>query len=798
MKHVWLIYLIPLFLSAGINDFSLSQRHEKYYQKALEFYQLQASDEAFEQISRIGDLRHHTEYQILHIKILYDLMKWEEILSIIDNSSKAFIEENLTEFFYFYFQSCIKLGQEAQMTEFLENYEYLFRKHDGVYFRRILLSLFINRNYDQIKPIIDIFPAAVITQKEYYLIIGAAEFYQEKYQKAQDFLEHSYKIGDAKTRILANEYLTALHFFVGNSPELPESFTFYNKQAKINLLTNYLQHNELDNAHIVAEQLRSDKYYAPFKTLINLRLGHNKTAEMYFRESDTTLVKYYPSLQLAAAEVNYHKKDFQKAVDYYKLYRESKNADIKYANYAIGYSFKGFYRYNNTAYYWLKNIETNSSLYDSLALHDLAELYNFTEHFRISWKYYKQLLTKYSDQGLSDRFHRNYLETLFEINYFDTMLPVYDRYNYLLDNYLRKKYLLALGNHNYSISDLTTAVRLYTEYLTLDNDPDISFRVEQINYTLGEYAEMEDYLLAFIAKNPTATRAKKTGIDLIKYYIGKNDVFSAETLLDTLLSANVDKTDTLRFWDGKVKTLKGNEPEAISIYSSLISASSDSLVVKDALNSLQTLLEDKSPRRYSEVISTIVDSMVYRKGYNDIMQTLAYLYEKSELYNQANQVYFTILDDSLMTDSVAVMNKIGLNLMYQENFEDADTLLSNFMLNSEKNPETMLLIATAKMGKNEIENAINVLLNIYFDFPEYGKRKEMMLTLADNFYANNQYLPAWYFYKKLNFEDDPRTNFIINQKTSELAEIVGEDSLLVKFPKNFESSLRVMRVIEDD
>ncbi|PID29006.1 MAG: hypothetical protein CSB55_02760 [Candidatus Cloacimonadota bacterium] len=795
MKYIYFFLFLPLFLLASEYDFSLSQLHEKYYEKAFTLYKQGEAESAFEEILKIGDFKQRPECRLLYLKIIYDLKRYKESVALINESSKEFIEQNLTDFFYFYFQSCRKSGDESSLSNFSEEYAYLFQKKGNINLRKILADLFTDGGYEITAEIIDIFPERVFTESEYALIVGAAEFYLKNYRKAKELLKFSCLNASNETGKTALEYLTAVNFYLGELPEFPDTFKFYNDKSKINLLVNYLKNDKLDYADKVAEELENNEYYYPLKALINLKRNQIKTALKHINKADTAVIKNHGCLLDVAAEINYKNKKYRNALAYYKLYAKSENADKNYANYAAAYSFNGFYRYNNTAYYWLKNLDEKHSFYDSLALKDLALLYNFTEHYRISAKYYRQFFKKYSGKNLSPEFCLNRLLTLFKLKYFDSMLPVLKEYSYLADDETLKKYLFALGNYNYSKGNFTVASELYADYLKLTNDPDISFRLERINYTLGKYEDTEDYLLAFTGKNYDSERGRKTGLDLIKYYIGKNDTENAEKLIDILARGKSETDDTLSFWRGKIQTLRGNEEQAVALYGKVISSSRDSVMVKDALNALRLLLEDKSPRQYSRVISSVIDSMSYRRSYNDILLTLADLYETSELYGQANEVYFNMLADSSFSDSTAIMNKIGVNLMYRGKFEEADTLLNRFVIERGKNPETMLLIAAADMGKNKISRAVNVLLDIYFSFPEYSKREEVILILADNLYGNGQFLPALYFYRKLNFENDPQTDFIVKTKISELTKIVDRESELFKFPLSFENSLKTMAEI---
>jgi len=77
------------------------------------------------------------------------------------------------------------------------------------------------------------------------------------------------------------------------------------------------------------------------------------------------------------------------------------------------------------------------------------------------------------------------------------------------------------------------------------------------------------------------------------------------------------------------------------------------------------------------------------------------------------------------------------------------------------------------------DEAINILLSIYYRYPDSPKRFEVIKNIVEQFIENQQSLFAWYFIKDYYQEASQTEKWTLDQYKDILAQVLKEDTLAV-------------------
>ena len=161
----------------------------------------------------------------------------------------------------------------------------------------------------------------------------------------------------------------------------------------------------------------------------------------------------------------------------------------------------------------------------------------------------------------------------------------------------------------------------------------------------------------------------------------------------------------------------------------------------------------KEETSYSiEVLSTILDSLSNKNLRKDLLFALADIYERNLLYNEANDVYQTILSDTLNVDTLNILMKIASNDIYLKEFTESRAILDTLLQNNSSQIDSLKILylkAFTYYKENNFDMANELFLNLYKNYPNHPERWNVIYFLSKTFLYKKQYLVAWYLLDEL-------------------------------------------------
>jgi len=455
-----------------------------------------------------------------------------------------------------------------------------------------------------------------------------------------------------------------------------------------------------------------------------LSLKHYKTAESYIEQVDSLELNSSTTSILAKAEIEYNLSKYEQAINSYKNYSKRKDADLDYANYAIGHSFYNFYRFNSTAWYWLKNLsQTEKTQWDSLAVIELAKLYTHTGHPKTAAMYFRRIRRKYASV-LNGQLLESYFENLLgrkkflflekELKHFDMEItdsnPVYS----------------ALAKFHYEQQNFENALHYYS-MLPLQQLSDRQIlRFEKCEYLLrGDFKE-EEFLSNFVARYPNNEFSGEIRNELMNYYFQLENYDKAIAISDSL-EENLPDNKLLKL---KALAQLKRTKVALNYAASVLIDSTNIPISDDVLSEIEQLLLSTGIKETSNYFESIIDSLNNNVIHNKLILSLANLYEQKHLYSEANRIYESILADSSFTEPEIPLFKMISNLESENRYHNAITIISHKYAMLSRRGQIKALEKVYQLSILKRERDILPLLTLFYSFPEYERRNWLLTELA--------------------------------------------------------------------
>ncbi len=277
--------------------------------------------------------------------------------------------------------------------------------------------------------------------------------------------------------------------------------------------------------------------------------------------------------------------------------------------------------------------------------------------------------------------------------------------------------------------------------------------------------------------------------DLIKFYIREGNL---ENALSVINNAKIDSTfkDSLAFFKAIVYQKTGKLEPALKIFSHIVINSQDTSLVKLSEKEIFSALNKLDTSYSIEFISGILDSLTAKNIRKDFLFSLADIYERNLLYSEANDVYQTILTDTIKTDTIKILMKIALNDIYLKEFEHSRSLLDSILIHNPEADSANIFYykALTYFKEKDYNTAQKILLDLYRKYPNHHEKWSIIYYLAKTFQFKKQYLMAWYLLDKLYKESSESQKFklydeIKNLKNDFLKEATATDQFRYFIPK---------------
>ncbi len=740
----------------------------------------------------IGDCESDDPHHILlRLDVLYRLGRYEEYIRTVQEQSRAFQETWFPRYIYWYLQSSFILHYRLdEVKKSFREFDRLRTLKQMAELKQIFISLFLNGNFEQVSNLLDMMPEGLFTFDEKRLVRAVADYYMGRIESCSAVFDSLMLESAEPINSIAADYLSMISLEHGREPKLPPDLEILSEDTLIRFMLYFMERNRYDTTEHLELFLPLTDQSNLCRTMLAIRQKHYGAADEIMRRVGESYIYNSALASLAKGELDYRFKRYESAVGNFKRFQELQPESELFANYAIGWAYRGYYKYNSTAFYWIKNLDTETQ-WDSVANYNLANLYTFTKHPDIARQYFKTMFRKYKSPNHG--FLIKYLDNLVALTYNKTLESEALRFRSDLTKDEFGRYMQFLGDHYYEQGDFEKANELYA-LIESETTPEVHYRSEYSKYNLGEYETTEDFLLNYVQRYPDDPRAARISYDLIAYYMEQKLYGQLIGFTDTLLARGIGDLDSIRYSRAIALHEQDSDDEAVIILRDLIVPDSvrTEVPLRDrSLELLQKIALELEVRQVAEIYSGMAGAVSDSLQYYNLLTSLAGIYEKRKLYAQANDIYYSFFDDTTHVDTSAIMLQIAKNQIYLHAFDDAlNTLDSIAVRDSSRFESDVLFLRYAiHYGEKDYREARRNLMEYYRRFPGRAANRETFRTLADLYLKYDQKLPAWYFFHKVTTLPDYRVNYEVERQLDALEKEIGEDTLRAYPPRDFENLL---------
>jgi tetratricopeptide (TPR) repeat protein len=250
----------------------------------------------------------------------------------------------------------------------------------------------------------------------------------------------------------------------------------------------------------------------------------------------------------------------------------------------------------------------------------------------------------------------------------------------------------------------------------------------------------------------------------------------------------VNPTDSLYYFKGKAFQGEKKWKEAADNFVTAIWLCRSDSLLSSIEKEFKLVLQNLPAMEAITLLSGYVNATKDNELLVKLLLIMADIYEDNQLFNEANDVYVTILQETDYPQQIPMQMKIATNQIFLEQYEEAINTLSPIVALNDSiyNADALFFYYLANYSVNRYEIAKDALLKLYHDYPNHPKRNEILSGLADVFEKENQLLLSWYFLNEMQMNSSEAQRFLIQKRITHLkTKIAVQDSLTDQF-KYFE------------
>lgn len=163
----------------------------------------------------------------------------------------------------------------------------------------------------------------------------------------------------------------------------------------------------------------------------------------------------------------------------------------------------------------------------------------------------------------------------------------------------------------------------------------------------------------------------------------------------------------------------------------------------------------------------------------DLMLTIGSIYEQNQLYAEANDVYITLLADTVDVDTTAVLLKLVTNDAILDDYGSMQQHLGPLASRADSTlaPKIELMQAQAALGLLDYTTAEALLLPLYESQPAQIELNEIRHLLAQTYRATGHPILAWYFLQEMAATSTKAQRYFLHNEIDALKQEIGSDSL---------------------
>ena len=232
-------------------------------------------------------------------------------------------------------------------------------------------------------------------------------------------------------------------------------------------------------------------------------------------------------------------------------------------------------------------------------------------------------------------------------------------------------------------------------------------------------------------------------IDLMKHYMSLGEY---ELALGVAASEPlVDSPDSLAWLVGNIYKFQNKPDSALLSFISTIELSEDAALQEKAFDEVEIIINLSPSHDNIELLISLLNH-TSDELYNRIIIKLAAIYEKNNLYVEANDIYLNLLESDSFGDTLGLRVKMATNSIRQENYQDAVKYAIQAQTESDSLfiPQALFLEFMGYYAQYDLDNSLEPLLRLYLEYPEFSRRFEIYLSLAELLKHREEYLAAWF------------------------------------------------------
>jgi len=287
---------------------------------------------------------------------------------------------------------------------------------------------------------------------------------------------------------------------------------------------------------------------------------------------------------------------------------------------------------------------------------------------------------------------------------------------------------------------------------------------------------------AVILQAQTTDISKKTDnydLQLIRFYLEKNEYGTVVNYIEYLEQENY-VSDSLKYYQAlSYKGLKEWE-KAVEIFSLLIIHSPDKELKDLILSQLEDCLSQLEISNRIEKISSLINDLKDDEYRVNLLFLLAGVYEEAHLFEEANDVYNTILNETEAQEKFQLDLKIAANYIFLKEYNSALTILEPIisLQDSLLNENALFLCYIANYTLNRVSVARNYLIQLYLQYPHHINRNEIISSLAEILFHERQYLISWFLYNELRTISNASQSYNIDLQIQKIKELISTETEL--------------------
>ncbi|MDO9578804.1 MAG: hypothetical protein Q7J16_13055 [Candidatus Cloacimonadales bacterium] len=272
--------------------------------------------------------------------------------------------------------------------------------------------------------------------------------------------------------------------------------------------------------------------------------------------------------------------------------------------------------------------------------------------------------------------------------------------------------------------------------------------------------------------------------ELIKFYLAENEFDLALTYLDSTMA---HPTDSLYYFKGEALKGKKDWEGAADNFARSIITHRHLDIMKAAKKKLKEVLLLLPPMKSISLLSSYMNGIKNDETLTQFLFVLAEIYEENQLFEEANDVYQTILKETDYREKVPVELRIATNLIFLKNFEQAIVTLKPVIALNDHiyNEDALFFYYIANYSLEDYKTAKEALLRLYQGYPDHPKIIEILKGLAELFEKENQLLMSWYFYQELKSISSEAQKFIVQKEIDRLKLRIGSEKFITDQFKYF-------------